>query len=556
MDVELGAACPFDARQLWRHALRIEAQFGCPQDIEWAYDGRRFVILQSRDIVPVPRSAHTVIADEWQRLSDFGRETGRDPAAALPILSLDTMSELLPRPTPASLSLLNAFWASGGSMDVAARELGFAAPAFDGDGPGASPRYVTVFGTLYVDQRQKAQRALQLSLVAARRLRAGALALEADIRSRVLPEIFARAAVQEAIDPRRLDELALMSLFEATRHRLVNETHVSVDKINIAAQMFMDEARAALLPFGSGAGAVLASVPETILRCGLVACSKLPDRDQDLAFIALMGHRAPFDYELANARYGETREGLRAAAEQLMAMSSDVRAAPDTTDRLPKKVREAVERAQRFVTLKEDAKHESLREFAFLRRLIGEIDRRFTLQATASFLTLEEIGSLTIATRDGYLAVASARQAHFEAMKEMDPLPADMCLRDLEVGPLLRRRAATSSGDGALRATRVSGQAPAEGRAICVTREVCESGAPIPGFEAGDIIVARSMHPAWLPHMMEAGGVLVETGGWLSHMAILARERGLAMSVGAKGLDQITTGMRLRLDVDGGVVKL
>ena len=131
--------------------------------------------------------------------------------------------------------------------------------------------------------------------------------------------------------------------------------------------------------------------------------------------------------------------------------------------------------------------------------------------------------------------------------------------RDIELGPLLASREADAGGggrEGLIGSTRVSGQGSVEGRAIRVTRDVSDSGVPIPGFEVGDIIVARSMHPAWLPQMMRCGGVVVETGGWLSHMAIVARERGLAMSVGARGIERIETGMRLRLDPDGGVVCL
>ena len=107
-----------------------------------------------------------------------------------------------------------------------------------------------------------------------------------------------------------------------------------------------------------------------------------------------------------------------------------------------------------------------------------------------------------------------------------------------------------------LSGTRVSGSGSREGRAICVARGIAECGAPIPGFESGDIIVARALHPAWLPELMRSGGAAVEVGGWLSHMAILARERGLAMSVGVKGLEGIRTGMRIRLEADGAVVCL
>ena len=543
---------PFDVRPLWALARRIEARFGRPQDIEWAHDGRRFVILQSRDIVTPPAGQQTRIGDEWQRLAELARNSGPGP-----VLSLDTMSELLPRPTPASLSLLNAFWASGGSMDRAARSLGFDAPLFDGDSPGAQPLYVTAFGTLYADEREKAVRALRLNAGAAKRLRVSAHKMERDMRANILPEISARAAIAEALDPARLTTGALMVLFDETYMRLTGETHVAVDRVNIAAQMFMDEAMAALAGHGQAAADALAHIPPTALRRGFARLPGFADVERWQALYALLGHRAVFDYELAAPRYGEAPETLMTAAEQLAGSAGSPPHSADLRT-LPKAVRHAVKRAQRFVTLKEDAKHESLREVAHLRRLMGEVDRRFELGGTVFFLTLDEIKQLSRSTRAALFALAGERHAQFEAFKSAPQLPATLSCREIELGPLLagRRLDNGAAASGVMRSTRVSGQAAVEGRAICVAREVCESGSPIPGFEMGDIIVARSMHPAWLPQMMQCGGVLVETGGWLSHMAILARERGLAMSVGASGLDQITTGMWLRLEADGGVVCL
>jgi phosphohistidine swiveling domain-containing protein len=209
----------------------------------------------------------------------------------------------------------------------------------------------------------------------------------------------------------------------------------------------------------------------------------------------------------------------------------------------------------------EDAKHESLREVAFLRRLMLEIGARFGLGDTVWQLSLDEVATLErVGGVARVRAMLAERQARMVAFADAPPLPAGLTRRLIERGPLgVREAAAQAAGaaqSGIVRSTRVSGHAAVEGRAIKVAREVCDSGAPIPGFEPGDIIVARSMHPAWLPQMIRSGGVVVETGGWLSHMAILARERGLAMSVNARGIDRIETGMRLRLEPDGAVVCL
>ena len=61
------------------------------------------------------------------------------------------------------------------------------------------------------------------------------------------------------------------------------------------------------------------------------------------------------------------------------------------------------------------------------------------------------------------------------------------------------------------------------------------------------------IHPAWLPEVLRAGGVVSEIGGFLSHMAIVARERDVAMIVGVGGLSRIAHGEGLRLLLDGRI---
>jgi pyruvate, water dikinase len=58
---ELGQSCLTDdeTRQIARWALQLEAHFGSPQDIEWAVDkNRRLIVLQSRPLRLISRSSH------------------------------------------------------------------------------------------------------------------------------------------------------------------------------------------------------------------------------------------------------------------------------------------------------------------------------------------------------------------------------------------------------------------------------------------------------------------------------------------------------------------
>ena len=73
----------------------------------------------------------------------------------------------------------------------------------------------------------------------------------------------------------------------------------------------------------------------------------------------------------------------------------------------------------------------------------------------------------------------------------------------------------------------------------------------------GEILVAVTTMPAWTPLFGIAAAVVTETGGPLSHCAIVARECGIPAVVGAYGATRaITTGQRVTVDGGTGIVTL
>lgn len=73
----------------------------------------------------------------------------------------------------------------------------------------------------------------------------------------------------------------------------------------------------------------------------------------------------------------------------------------------------------------------------------------------------------------------------------------------------------------------------------------------------GDILVAPSTDPGWTPLFLMAGGLVVETGGEMSHGAIVAREYGIPAVVGAAGaVERIETGQEISVDGGSGLVHL
>jgi pyruvate,water dikinase len=71
----------------------------------------------------------------------------------------------------------------------------------------------------------------------------------------------------------------------------------------------------------------------------------------------------------------------------------------------------------------------------------------------------------------------------------------------------------------------------------------------------GEILVAPSTDPGWTPLFLTAGGLVMETGGAMSHGAIVAREYGIPAVVGvAEATERIRTGQRITVDGATGTV--
>lgn len=76
-------------------------------------------------------------------------------------------------------------------------------------------------------------------------------------------------------------------------------------------------------------------------------------------------------------------------------------------------------------------------------------------------------------------------------------------------------------------------------------------------LQPGEILVAITTMPPWTPLFGVAAAVVTETGGSLSHCAIVAREYGIPAVVGAYSATQrITTGQMITVDGSSGVVTL
>ncbi|WP_090369317.1 PEP/pyruvate-binding domain-containing protein [Nitrosospira sp. Nl5] len=91
------------------------------------------------------------------------------------------------------------------------------------------------------------------------------------------------------------------------------------------------------------------------------------------------------------------------------------------------------------------------------------------------------------------------------------------------------------------------------------TGKACLLRHPSDGYklQPGDILIAPSTDPGWTPLFLRAGGLVVETGGYMSHGAIVAREFAIPAVVNVPGiLARIKDGDVVEVDGMSGVVAL
>ena len=152
------------------------------------------------------------------------------------------------------------------------------------------------------------------------------------------------------------------------------------------------------------------------------------------------------------------------------------------------------------------------------------------------------------ADRRGVVAARRAEQAHWAAIQPPRKIGAPS--EDGESDRFDGERFESTEPDE-LRGTGASAGL-VRGRAR-VTRSQDDFGAVQPG----DIIVCAASNPSWVPLFAIAGGLITDTGGVLSHAAVVAREFALPAVVGTgDATHRIADGRLVELDGSTGTVRL
>ena len=76
-------------------------------------------------------------------------------------------------------------------------------------------------------------------------------------------------------------------------------------------------------------------------------------------------------------------------------------------------------------------------------------------------------------------------------------------------------------------------------------------------LKKGDIMICRMTNPGWIISFSKISGLVTDTGGALSHPAVVSREFGIPCVVGTvKATSTIKTGDKIRVNGDTGVIEI
>lgn len=531
---------PIDLTELIQIGQKVEQIFGQPQDIEWAYLAGRFYLVQSRDITTLNLGSETEQARQaqWRRLFD---RFGEGQKNAL-ILKQDEMSEVLPRPTPLSFSIMSSLWAPGGSLELACRELGLKYPMPE----NINGHMYQLFGKVYSDVVLKSEAALAFPKAMEKSINTQCREVEEKFKSDLLPSLVKKTAYWNALDLTKLTFPQKIEFIGTVSHYFRQEAYVVAEKINILASVLGHKVTQECAGLGLDVLQAMSAPAEYSPNNIIGLAASLSENERKKYLLQAMGHRAIFDYELSMPRYNEAPEMLWKLAQTNVKPLQFIN---ENNNKAASNLPEIMQMSVRFQGLKEQAKHEALRIYAILRKALLEVDAAFGNTGLIFYLKVDELLNCTENQVPHLMEIATNRFHQAQLIKEYAPAKAALSLHDCEL--LSNPSQSIKDNNGEVQGRFVSGGQDVYGP-VFVASDQQELGLEeLSNFKPGDILVCKMVNPAWLPYVLHSKAVVSEVGGWLSHMAIVAREHNIPMIVGGTGLERLNAGMEIKITKSG-----
>jgi pyruvate,water dikinase len=595
--------------ELWAVGERLQAHFGSPQDVEWAFDGDGALwLLQSRPITtlfppPPPRGPEPRVYLEFghvqgmlRPVTPMGMSTLRELIAAM-LASLGVRAEIvdiggrlygdltdLARDRSARRRLVRLMAVDFGPRAQAVMEHVLADPRFaprpgrasrGGAADGAALRTAgrAVTGVVRALARPGAARTRMLRAVDELRRASAApdgLHTAAD-RLRFVRDRDASDSPDAIVWP-----IVAGMLAAALPDKLLGgvarpgEVHTVLGGMPHNVTIEMDLALWRLARGADGHRALLLGTPPDDLAARYLA-GTLPDIGL-AAFLDAYGHRGVAEVDLGVPRWAEDPAPVFAMIANYLRVT-DPEQAPDrrfarAAEAAETTLRDLAARARRrrpvrgrlaVFLLRRARSLAGLREGGKFAGLYGLREQRRQLLLIGAELSaaglLADPGDIMFLTLDevhtavhdraDHRDTVTARRAVHRAESRRRHVPVALLSDGTDVETVLP---AAPPGDGTL-----TGVGAAAGRVTGPARVVHDPATA--RIEPGEILVAATTDPGWTPLFLTAGALVTETGAVMAHGPTVAREYGIPAVISVPGAtERIRTGQVVTVDGAAGTV--
>ncbi|MCL2826318.1 MAG: PEP-utilizing enzyme, partial [Eggerthellaceae bacterium] len=214
----------------------------------------------------------------------------------------------------------------------------------------------------------------------------------------------------------------------------------------------------------------------------------------------------------------------------------------DTLAKVPRKLHKDVEQLRSFLWWREEFRDVSTRSYYLVRKLTCALG-----ESWARAGVLEEADDVFFLTVDDI-----KEELHLKETARKNKLYYRSFLNfknPNEIGSRHTAQKTSTGGVQVLKGVPCSGQTHTA--AVRVVNDIHDADR----LQEGDILVTRCTDPAWTAVFSRIGGVITETGGMLSHAAVVSREYGLPCILVVKNAtDVLHDGDVITMDCDTGEI--
>lgn len=592
--------------QLALMGKRIEAYFGCPQDIEWCLVEDSFYIVQSRPITtlyPVPEAHdqdnHVYISVGHQQmmtdpikplgmslfqLTSFGRRFkagGRLFVDAAPLLaSPDGREKLLgslgqhdPLIKDALLTIIGRDFIQLVPSDK--QEPASVNSSRNGTSSESQPQIENdpaVVSDL-ISKSQASIEELKLNI----RTKSGSDLFEfilEDIQTlkRILFDPQSTAVFMAAMDASAWinenmnqwlgEKNAADTLSQSVANNITSEMGLSLldvadvirpypEVINYLQHVKEDHFLDELVKFDGGQkiqGAIRAFLDKYGMRCaGEIDITKARWSEKPIAIVPMiLNNIKNFEPNAGSRKFEQGRQEALVKEKDLL---SRLKRLPDGEQKA-KETKEKIDLVRNFIGYREYPKYGMInRYFIYKKALMKEAEKLaqgvIRNKEDVFYLTFEEFHE-AVRTRTVDYRIINERKDEYKLYDKLTP-----------------PRVITSEGE-IIAGRYMRSDLPAEALAgLSVSSGVIEGRARViqniedADLEEGDILVTSFTDPSWTPLFVSIKGLVTEVGGLMTHGAVIAREYGLPAVVGVENATKlIKDGQRIRVHGTEGYVEI